>query len=183
MITSGEWLNPTRAIGLLAYGTAVTCCAIAWIRTKARHGASQLAATFTLIESALLLDMVFNLRWKLHQFLMDFAMQRHEYAERRLPQAIVLILLGGVLIFSLLAARRLVRDMVGTRLAVSGILLSVFLWCVEVVSLHAVDHILYHSIGKWMAVSALWILACLMTSLGMLNVSRRAKPNAGAYFE
>ena len=179
MITSGEWLNPTQAIGLLAYGTAVTCCAIAWIRTKARHGASQLAAAFTLIESALLLDMVFNLRWRLHSFFMDFAMQKHEYALRRLPQVIVLTLLGGLLLFSLLAARRLFRDRVGARLAVSGILLSVVLWCVEVVSLHAVDHILYHIIGKWMVVSALWIVACLMTSIGMLMVSRHAKPNAG----
>jgi hypothetical protein len=179
MITSGEWLNPTQAVGLLAYGMAVTCCAIAWIRTKARHGASQLAAAFTLIESALLLDMVFNLRWKLHQFLMDIAMQEHEYSMRRLPQVIVIALLGGLLVFSLLAAQRLFRDRAADRLAVSGILLSVVLWCVDVISLHAVDHILYHTIGKWMLVSALWIVACLMTSIGMLMVSRHAKPNAG----
>jgi hypothetical protein len=179
MITSGEWLNSTRAMGLAAYGTAATCCAITWIRTKARHGASQLAAAFTFIESALLLDMVFNLRWKLHQFLMDFAMQKHEYDLRRLPQVIVLTLLGGLLLFGLLAARRLFRDRVGARLAVSGILLSVILWCVEVVSLHAVDHILYYSIGHWMVVSALWILACLMTSIGMLMVSAVAEKTPG----
>jgi hypothetical protein len=173
MIAIGEWVNPTQAIGLLAYGTAATCCAIAWIRTKERQ-ASQLAAAFTLIESALLLDMAFNLRWRLHSFFMDFAMQKHEYDVRRLPQEIVLTILGGLLIFGLLAARRLFRDRVGARLAVSGILLSVILWCVEVVSLHAVDHILYHVIGKWMVVSALWILACLTTSIGMLMVSRHA---------
>jgi hypothetical protein len=179
MITSGEWLTPTRAVGLLAYGTAVTCCVIAWIRTKTRHGAAQLAATFTLIESALLLDMVFNLRWKLHQFLMDFAMQKHEYAVRRPPQVIVVTLLGLLLLFGLLAARRLFRNRAADRLAVSGVLLSVILWCVEVVSLHAVDHILYHTIGKWMLVSALWIVACLMTSIGMLMVPRHTQPNTG----
>jgi len=60
-------------------------------------------------------------------------------------------------------------------------LLSVVVWCVEVVSLHAVDHILYHSIGKWMVVSALWILACFMTSIGILFVSHPAKPNAESH--
>jgi membrane-bound metal-dependent hydrolase YbcI (DUF457 family) len=168
MITSGEWLSPTRAIGLLAYGTAVSCCAIAWIRTKARHGASQLAAAFTLIESALLLDMVFDLRWRLHQLFVDFAKQEHEYALRRLPQEIVITLLVGLLLFSLLAARRLFRDTFSARLAVSGVLLSVILWCVEVVSLHAVDHILYHSLGGVMTVTLLWILSCSMTSVGIL---------------
>jgi hypothetical protein len=180
MITSAEWLTPTRAVGLLAYGTAVTCCAIAWVRTKARHGDTQLAAAFTIVEGALLLDMVFNLRWKLHQFFMDLAMQKHEYAMRRLPQVIVLTLLGGLLLFGLLAARRLFRDRGAARLAASGILLSVILWCVEVVSLHAVDHILYHLIGKWMFVTALWILACLMTSIGILKVSSQAQPNVGS---
>jgi hypothetical protein len=173
MIASEEWLTPTRAIGLAAYGTAVTCCAIAWTRTKARHGVSQLAAAFTLIEGALLLDIAFNLRWKLHQFLMDIAMQKQEYSVRRLPQVVVVVVLGGLLLFGLLAARRLFRDRADFRLAVSGILLSVILWCVEVVSLHAVDHILYYSVGSLMMVSVLWILACLMTSIGILRVSRR----------
>ena len=108
MITSQEWLNPTRAIGLVAYGTAVTCCGIAWIRTKARR-ASQLAAVLMLIESALLLDMAFNWRWKLHQALMDFAMRKHEYAQRGLPQLIVVTLLGALLLFGWFVAWRSFR--------------------------------------------------------------------------
>jgi uncharacterized membrane protein len=118
--------------------------------------------------------MVFDLRWRLHQFFVDFATQKHEYGLRKLPQEIVITLLVGLLLFSLLAARRLFRDAAGARLAASGVLLSVILWCVEVVSLHAVDHILYHLIGKWMVVTVLWILACLMTSIGILMVSRHA---------
>ena len=87
---------------------------------------------------------------------------------------LVLLLLG------LLATQRFFRGKVGARLALSGILLSVVVWCVEVVSLHAVDHILYHLIGKWMVVCALWILACLMTSIGILKVSSQAQPNVGS---
>jgi hypothetical protein len=168
MITSQGWIGPTRATGLLAYATAFTCCGIAWIRTKARRGTSHLAAVLTLIESALLLDMAFNWRWKLHQALMDFAMRKHEYAQRGLPQLIVVTLLGALLLFGWFVAWRTFRGRGTTLLAVSGASLSLVVWCIEVVSLHAVDHVLYYSVDGMMAVTLLWLLACTMTSIGML---------------
>jgi hypothetical protein len=176
MTTIGEWLNPTRAVGLMAYGTAVTCCGIAWVREKNQRQDWRLAALLTLIESTLLLDIAFNWRWMLHQLLMDIAEGAHEYQVRRIPQLIALIILAGLLFLGLLAVRRLSRGRGGTRLAASGALLSLVLWCIEVVSLHQVDHVLYYRLGKIMAVSLLWVLACLMTSIGMLSISRHAKP-------
>jgi hypothetical protein len=167
MITIQEWLNPTRATGLVAYGTAVICCGIAWIRTKAGL-ASKLAAVLMLFESALLLDMAFNWRWKLHQALMDFAVRQHEYNQRGLPQLMVVILLVALLLFGWLTAWRSLRGRGTTLLAVSGALLSLVLWCIEVVSLHAVDHVLYYSVDGVMAVTLLWVLSCTMTSIGIL---------------
>ena len=168
IITSQGWLNPTRATGLVAYGTAVTCCGIAWIRTKATRRTSRLAAVLTLIESALLLDMAFNWRWKLHQALLDIAIRKHEYAQRRLPQLIVVILLGAVLLFGWFVAFHTFRGRGTTLLAVSGALLSLVVWCIEVVSLHPVDHVFYYSVDGIMAVTLLWLLPCAMTSIGML---------------
>jgi hypothetical protein len=168
MITSDEWLNPTRAVGLLAYGTATTCCGIAWMRAKARHQAGRLPAFLILIESVLLLDIAFNWRWMLHELVMDFAQQRHEYELRREPQFIAVVILVALLLLGMLIVRRFFRGRGGASLVVSGVLLSLVLWCTEVVSLHAVDHVLYHPLGKIMAVSLLWILACLMTSIGIL---------------
>jgi len=78
-----------------------------------------------------------------------------------------------LLVVGLLAIRRLSGGRPGASLAVSGALLSLILWCIEVVSLHQVDHILYHSLGGLMAVSLLWILASLMTSIGILLDSSR----------
>jgi hypothetical protein len=167
MITRHEWLNPTRASGLVAYGTTVTCCGIAWIRIKVRR-ASHLAAVLMLIESLLLLDMAFNWRWKLHQELMNFAIQKHEYAPRRPPQLVVVSVLSCLLLFGLIVSWRSFRDRGTTSLAVSGVLLSLVVWCTEVVSLHVVDHVLYYSSGGVMAVSLLWILSCTMTSIGIL---------------
>jgi hypothetical protein len=179
MTTIGEWLNPTRAVGLIAYGTAVTCCGIAWVRLKNQRRDWRLAALLTLIDSTLLLDIAFNWRWMLHQLLIDIAQGAHEYQVRRIPQLIILIILAGLLFLGLFAIQRFFRREPGARLAVSGSLLSVAVWCAEVVSLHAVDHILYHLIGKWMVVSVLWILACSMTSIGILSFRIAPKPRLG----
>jgi hypothetical protein len=176
--TSADWLDPTRASGLAAYGTAVTCCAIAWIRTRARGTDPLLAKVLILIESGLFLDVAFNLRWMLHQLLMDLARRAHEYDVRRLPQLIVMVCLVGLLISGFVAVWRLFRGRPGARLAVTGVLLSLVLWCTEVVSLHAVDHVLYHLLGNVMLVSFLWVSASLVTSIGVLVDSRQMRAGA-----
>jgi hypothetical protein len=167
MIASVEWLNPTKAVGILAYATAASCCGFAWLRTRSRNEDRRLAALLTLIETTLLLDIIFNWRWRLHDFSAGLARRGHEYEFRKLPQVGMIALLGVLLFLGFLLLRHLFRGRRGAFLAVTGALLSLVLWCVEAVSLHQIDHFLYQPIGRWMAVSALWILACLMTSIGI----------------
>ncbi len=162
------WRNPTRATGVVAYGVALACCVFSLSRAKGDPARSRLLAFLAVCEGCLLLDMVFNVRWNLHQFLMDEAATLVLYASRRGPQALVLIALVGVFFLGLRVTIQRLRGRGGAILAVSGLLLSLTLWCTEVVSLHAVDHIMYHPVGKLMTVSFLWILACAMTSIGVL---------------
>lgn len=176
MIASEEWLSSTRVSGLLAYGTAFVCCAIAWQRakvwekTRANHlrPVSRLAAELMVIEGVLLLDIAFNWRWMLHGLFSGIAQSQNEYEQRRGPQEIALAILAGLLLAGLFAILRIFRNRLGALLAVSGVLLSGIFWCVEVVSLHAVDHILYHPLGPFMMICVVWILGCLMTSIGIL---------------
>jgi hypothetical protein len=175
MITTGEWLTPTRASGIAAYGLAVISCSVAWVRARGMRTGSQPAALLTVIESSLLLDMMFDGRWKLHQIFMNLALRWNEYAVRETPQLIVVAILTGLLVFGVLFALRLFRARPGALLAISGVLLSLFIWCIEVVSLHGVDAILYYPLGKAMIVSLVWALGCLLTSVGILVDSRQAK--------
>jgi hypothetical protein len=174
MIASEEWLTPTRATGIAAYGVAMTCCGIAWARTRRLRTVSQLAALLTAIEGALVLDMVFNWRWMLHQKLMELAQRWHEYDIRSSPQRIAIAILALLLVVGLVTTLRIVRGRTGAVLAVSGVLLSLVLWCTEVVSLHALDQVLYHLLGPWMVVSLVWVFAGLMTSVGILTDARPA---------
>jgi hypothetical protein len=170
-----HWLTPTRESGLAAYGIALVCSAIAWRRAWRGRTASSLAARLTLIEALLLIDMAIDARWKLHQLLADAAQGRHDYDLRRLPQTVVVAVLAGMLIAGLLIAVRLYRGRAGALLAVSGALVSVVSWCIEVVSLHPVDSLLYRPVGSVMAVSLVWTTACVSTSVGILIDSRMAR--------
>jgi hypothetical protein len=168
IIASLIWIGPTQGSGEVAYGSALICCCIAWLRAKAGGRTKRLAAALMILEGALLFDMFFNWRWKLHQSLMDLAIRNHDYSQRRSPQVIVVALLVFALLSGLIFAWRSFRHRGMTLLAVSGALLSLVLWCVEVVSLHYVDHVLYYSLGGFMSVSLLWLVACSMTSIGIL---------------
>jgi hypothetical protein len=175
------WRNPTRATGVAAYGLALACCVFAWSRAKGDATKSRFAALLMVCDGLLLLDMVFNVRWILHQFFMDEATVVALYASRRGPQTLVLVALAGVFLFGLRVVSQKLRGRNGAVLAVSGALLSVTLWCAEVVSLHAVDHILYRPIGSLMTVSFLWIFAGMMTSIGVLVESKTVWKGSRVY--
>jgi hypothetical protein len=175
------WRDPTRAAGVAAYGVALACCVFAWSQAKGDSAKSRLAALLTVCDGLLLLDMVFNVRWILHQFFLDEATAVALYASRRGPQTLVLVALAGVFLFGLRRAAQKLHGRGGAVLAVSGVLFSVTLWCTEVVSLHAVDHILYRSIGNLMTVSFLWIVACMLTSIGVLVESKAVWKDARVY--
>jgi len=118
--------------------------------------------------------MIVNGRWILHQFFVNIAQNKHEYSLRRSPQVILVTLLLAIFFLSLYFSLRLFRAKTGALLAVSGTLLSLITWCIEVVSLHQVDAVLYHQVWRFMVVSLVWVVGCLMTSVGILFESRRA---------
>jgi hypothetical protein len=174
MIPSDEWLSPTRAAGIAAYALTTICSAIAWARARRVQAVSRLAASLTAVESLLLIDMIVNARWMLHDMFATAAQRRHEYDLRHLPQSLAVAILLGTLFVGLIYLVHFYRARIWAVLAVSGALLSLIIWCIEVVSLHKVDVILYYPIGKLMAVSLIWVLASLLTSVGILIDARQA---------
>jgi hypothetical protein len=53
-------------------------------------------------------------------------------------------------------------------LAACGGILSLCCWCVEVISLHSVDSLLYRSVDGVMVVRLAWATCSLMVGFGML---------------
>ena len=174
MIWAFDGLSMTRVVGLAAYASAVAACAWRWWRdrrSERRHGG--VFGVLAAVQSVLLLDIVFNLRWKLHEFFMQEAMDRGVYGLRRPPQLLALWMLIGVsmLCCALIVSR--FRRRPGAAIAVAGTLLSVALRCAEVLSYHYLDAVLYAQAGKVMVVSILWMALTLLTCLGVWIDSRK----------
>jgi hypothetical protein len=89
MVANGEWPTPTRASGMAAYGVAVTSCGIVSVAGQKRMERPKIAAWLTAIESVLMLGMIVDGRWVLHQLFVNIAQNQLDYGLRRLPQIIL----------------------------------------------------------------------------------------------
>ena len=167
MVALHEWLSPTRTAGLVAYTVSSLACAARWAHCRRNRLPSRAFGAFAAVQLGLLLDMAFDWRWKLHDFWMREAMASGVYDRRRLPQmlALGLLALGASLASAAILYR--CRRRVGVALAMTGTLLSVGLWCSESISLHLMDRVFYHQVGKVMLVSLLWVALAALTCLGV----------------
>lgn len=167
MMAGYEWFSPTRTTGLLSYAISFGACAWAWSAERRQGRAGGIYLLLTGLQLGLVLDMAFDLRWKLHELFMTRAMELHVYGERRDPQLVALILLGGVSAVCVVWILRRFRGRPGLAVAISGTLLSIGLWCCEILSYHFMDHVLYSMVGELMLVSFLWLGLAMTTCYGI----------------
>jgi len=131
-----------------------------------------LFAVLSGVQLALLLDMAFEWRWKLHAWSMRTAMAYGVYDSRRLPQLLALAALAAGMVFCCVLIMKRLHHNRGAAIVLVGTLLSLGLWWVEVVSYHPIDMVLYRMIGKAMLVGFIWIGFALVTCLGVWIDSR-----------
>jgi len=175
MIHLAKSLNPTQFIGLTAYLFAATSCTVAWAASRNAPRPSRLAAVFAVLEAALVLDMAFNIRWRLHDALQAEAVRADLYTHRAAPQLAALGLLGVAAVTGMGLAFQYLRGRTGATLATCGVILSLSCWGAEVVSFHAIDAVFYHTVHKVKMVSLCWVAFSMMTGLGILWEARAAR--------
>jgi len=146
-------------------------------KSSERGWGSWVYAALAGVQFALLLDMTFDWRWKLHEYGMRAAIAEGAYGQRRAPQLVALVILAAVLIVCGVAILYRFRHRAGVALAVTATLLSVGLWCSEAISYHFLDRVLYLMIGKAMLVSFLWLGLAVITCCGLCRdaLSQRAR--------
>jgi hypothetical protein len=167
-----EWVSITRTIGLIAYTVAlVAClfgltCSIGWVKGRLDDKSRGIYACLACIQLALLLDKVFNWRWKLHEHWMRTAMTDGVYDRRRPFQLVVLAALVVALAAAAVFILRRFRRRPALLMAMTGTLLSIGLWVCEAVSYHYFDRVLFFEVGHAMVVSFLWAGCALLTAIG-----------------
>lgn len=167
MIAGNDWFSPTRVAGLIAYTVSFGACALRWYAARRRVEANGIWLLLSGLQLGLVMDVAFDLRWKLHAFWMARAMAQDVYGERRSPQLLALVLLAGVLILGFVAMQRRFRGRRGVTVALTGTMLSVGLWCCEAVSYHYMDMVLYRMVAGLMVVSLLWVALAVTTCFGV----------------
>ena len=174
MRTAAEWLNPVKASGIAAYFIASASCMAAAIKAVDKR-ISRLAAVLAILHVALLLDIAFDWRWRIYDWLRGQAVAHQWYEQRHWPQVATLATLAAVLFAGVAIARRRYPSPPGAALALEGTLVSIGCWSMEVISLHMTDSMLYHRTGPFMVITFIWLLGCLMTSAGILRAGIRGK--------
>jgi hypothetical protein len=170
-----EWFSITRTIGLIAYTVSFAACLLCWIRSTETRAKASILPLLAGVQLTLLLDMIFDLRWRVHEFWMRQAMADGLYGERRGPQFLTLAGLAILLaIFAIFLFMRF-RSSKGLRLAIFGTTLSVGLCFGEAVSYHNADRVLHASIGGAMVVSFLWCGLSAFTCIGLWMYMRDLK--------
>lgn len=166
MRTVTEWFTPVKTSGMAAYLTASAVCGLAAARAPGMR-VPRLASILCAVDFALFVDITFDLRWKFYAWFKGAAIRHNVYSERSEPQLVALIALAvGLLLLAVRLCRRF-ASIRGAPLAVCGGLLSIGCWLTELISLHAMDAVLYRRTGALMVISFVWMLACAMTAGGI----------------
>jgi hypothetical protein len=172
MVSILEGLSVTRVVGLAAYATSLSLCAGRLWKSRTDSRTGKVFGVLTILQLALLLDIAFDWRWKLHAFFMGQATAHGVYELRRSPQLLALWVLAGISAFCCVSIASKFRHRSGAAIAVTGTMLSIMLRGAELLSYHNLDAVLYRSIWKIMLVGVLWLGLTAFTCLGVWIDSR-----------
>jgi hypothetical protein len=171
-----------HAIGVLCCLIALTACIIACIVARSRRREFPpgwtVLVSLTVFQVALLVDMLFSLRWLLHNKLASEFVVHHLYERRVGPQHLALFLVAAAASTGIWLLLKSLRGRRGAQLASCGMILWISTWFAEVISLHSMDVFLHNSLDHVTVRDAVWIVSSIMISCGVLLDVRRAPTTA-----
>lgn len=180
---ANDW-NPTRIFGTMCFAmTSGLCCLVVYLcilRRQRRDPAHGMGLWLSILfaQLAMLIELQLSTRFDAGEVLRGMIRDMGLYENRRQLQAMAfaVVSLPMIVVFSTVFYMVRKRGM-AVWLAVGGTLWSVSLFCLPLISLHAVDRIIYHNIGPVMFISLLWSIGAAVTFVGSakaLVLSRNA---------
>ena len=163
-----------HAIGVVCCVVALAACLAACVLTRRRSQHWPVLVSLTALQLALLVDMLFSLRWALHNELARLFRAHHMYDGRVGPQHFALMVVGAVASAAIWLLLKSLRGRRGLQLAFCGMTLWISTWLAQVISLHSMDVFLHRSLAHVTVRDAVWIVSSIMISCGVLLDARRA---------
>jgi hypothetical protein len=146
--------NPTQITGVLAFAVAAIVCALAARRSRGR--AASVWKLLAVLQIVFVVEIVLGLRHLIHGGVDAVLQDRGWYAQR---QPVQLGLLAVTLVAGIAALVAVLRWCRSHRAVAPAVLAScavVGLFALEMISLHAIDAVLYRLVGPVMLIAVLW---------------------------
>jgi|KBSMisStaDraftv2_1062788.scaffolds.fasta_scaffold18446_8 hypothetical protein len=163
---------------LIAFAACIVACILARSRRREFPPGWPLLVSLTVLQLALLVDMLFSLRWLLHNKLASEFLVHHFYNRRVGPQHLALFLVAAMASTGIWLLLKSLQGRRGAQLASCGMILWISTWLAEVISLHSIDVFLHKSLAHVTVRDAVWIVSSIMISYGVLLDVRRAPTTA-----
>jgi hypothetical protein len=170
--------NPTQISGVLAFAAAAGACA--WAARRTRERAAVPWRWLAVANAGFTAEIVLGLRHEVHGAVDALLQANGWYAQREPLQQgllVVALLAGGAGLVALLRACRSQRAAAPAVLA-SGVVGALF--ALELISLHAIDALLYRRIGPLMLIALLWAACAAVVVRAGLRAAAAAAASGGA---
>lgn len=161
-------------IGVVCCVIALAACLAACILTRHRRERWRVLVSLTVLQSALTVDMLFSLRWLLHNEVADGFRARGVYDERVGPQHYALLLVAAATFGGIWLLLKRLRGRTGAQLAWCGMVLWIASWIAQLISLHSMDVFFHERVAHVLVRDLVWIVSCVMISCGVLLDAKRA---------
>jgi hypothetical protein len=154
--------NPTQLLGTFAFAGATAACLFSMRRPSVRDG--RVWTFLALINCLFLIEMLFGLRYRLHDFATSVLIADGKYGGRGALQAVLIFSLMAVAFgLAIFVALRLRSSTAGERIAASIGIAVLALFAVEAISLHALDALFYRPLAAVLLIGWIWAAACAGT--------------------
>jgi hypothetical protein len=158
--------NPTQLTGVLAFSVATIACAIASRRTQGRD--RRLWTLLAALNFLFFVEIFAGFRHRIHDLADGLLMTSGLYDERHGPQEMIVMSVGVIAVVFVSLPLLLRRNSTTARLATSITIALFVLFAIEMVSLHAIDAVLYRFIGPVYLIGWMWAAAAIAICLAAI---------------
>lgn len=157
-----DQINSTQLAGLIGFGaTALLCARATWCQRPARN----LWLALSIFYSLIFVDVVAQLRHLVRVEIVVTLKALGVYGDRRIAQMALLIGLGLIAAFFSLRLLIRMRGLTASaRIAFVGAMLVLSLYVLELISLHAIDALLYRQTGPMLLIGWLWLASSAISA-------------------
>ncbi len=161
MTAASPGADATQLAGVLAFAAAAACCAWRGVRA-ASHGDRVVWRSMAVVHAILAIEVIVGVRYEARLAVDAWLEARRLYSGREALQWALVVAAVAALAAGTAMLLRVSRTAAALRLALLGSAAAVAVFCVESVSMHRVDAVLYAAAGPIRSIGWLWVCAAVL---------------------